>query len=82
MPVLARLAMVLVLIALPSGCRRERQVGQERETRKECNKPSWDCYERCVNRKASKTCTGCCGDQRYLCDTGQKASWEYCDEAQ
>lgn len=77
-----RLLMVILVVTMFTGCRRERKVGGERAARKECNKPSYACYERCVNRNASKTCTGCCGDQRYLCDTGQTPNWAYCDEAQ
>lgn len=79
---LVRLVMLLVVCTLFAGCRPERKSAGERAARKECNKPSWECYERCVNRNASRTCTGCCGDQRYLCDTGQTPNWAYCDEAQ
>jgi hypothetical protein len=63
------------------GCRPEKKVGKERATRKECNKPSFQCYDQCVKRDASKTCSGCCGDQRYLCDTGQKYDFEPCKDA-
>jgi hypothetical protein len=82
MTTLARLLMLLIAVVALVGCRPEKKVGKERAIRKECNKPSWNCYERCVNRDASKTCTGCCGDQRKLCDTGQTPNWAYCDEAQ
>lgn len=77
----ARLMILIVAVTMFTGCRRERKVEGERVTRKECNKPSYACYERCVNRDASNTCAGCCGDQRYLCDTGQTPNWAYCDEA-
>lgn len=50
--------------------------------RKECNKPSFACYEKCTLRNASDTCSGCCFDQRRLCDTLQPYSFEYCDSAQ
>jgi len=73
---------LLVVLTLLAGCRRERKVAGERQGLKECNKPAWECYERCVNRNASRTCSGCCSEQRYLCDTHQTPNWAYCDEAQ
>ena len=50
--------------------------------RKECNKASFACYEKCTLRTASDTCSGCCFDQRRLCDTLQPYSFEHCDSAQ
>jgi len=78
----AHALLLLLVLSMSSGCRRERKVGEEMATRKECNKPSFECYAKCEQRGASRTCSGCCSDQRYLCDTGQKPSWEYCDSAQ
>lgn len=80
---LVALALLLVVVLLTFiGCRREKKQGKEMATRKECNAPAFQCYDKCVKRNASDTCGGCCWDQRYLCDTGQKPSWEYCDSAQ
>jgi hypothetical protein len=82
MNAMMRAAAWFVVAVACLGCRPERKKKEEIVPRKECNKPSYACYERCVNRNASRTCGGCCWEQRYLCDTGQKASWEYCDQAE
>lgn len=83
---MARLSPFMILFAMLIislvGCRPKKEEGNEMATRKECNKPSFACYEKCAQRGASRTCSGCCADQRYLCDTGQKPSWDYCDSAQ
>lgn len=49
--------------------------------RQECNKPAFACYESCAKRKASKTCDGCCFDQRLLCDKEQPFAFESCESA-
>lgn len=49
--------------------------------RKECNVPSMNCHRQCFERDASDTCSGCCIDQRFLCDTGQQHSFESCKDA-
>ena len=49
--------------------------------REECNVPSMNCHNDCLERKASLGCTGCCMDQRFLCDTGQTYDFEYCKGA-
>lgn len=46
--------------------------------REECNLPAIDCHKDCIKRDASITCTGCCRDQRFLCDTRQPHSFESC----
>jgi hypothetical protein len=47
--------------------------------REACNIPSMNCYNTCFKREADLTCTGCCYDQRYLCDSGQQYSFESCN---
>ncbi len=78
---LARLCILLLVVLCVIGCRPKRKKGHEMATRKECNKPSFQCYDDCAKRDASTTCSGCCFDQRYLCDTGQTHSFEYCKTA-
>jgi hypothetical protein len=78
---LARVLVLLLAVLCLAGCRTKRKKGEEMATRKECNKPSFQCYDNCAKREASNTCDGCCWDQRYLCDTGQKHSFEYCKDA-
>lgn len=48
-------------------------------TRKECNKPSFNCYENCAEREEVLLCGRCCSDQRLLCDTQQPHSFEACE---
>lgn len=50
--------------------------------RKECEEPSMKCHYDCVDREASITCTGCCRDQDFLCDTQQNYSYESCKSTQ
>ena len=49
--------------------------------RPECDQPEDDCTEKCYAREGSSACYGCCGDQRFLCDTQQPHSFAYCDGA-
>jgi hypothetical protein len=84
-PVLA----AAVLLLLGAGCRsREKPKGRYDGVdggytmREECDVPSSNCHRSCIKREASLACTGCCRDQRFLCDTGQKHSFEYCEGAQ
>lgn len=49
--------------------------------REECSAPSMNCHYDCVRRDASLGCTGCCLDQRFLCDTGQQHSFDHCKDA-
>lgn len=49
--------------------------------RPECEPPADDCARKCYAREASSTCYGCCGDQRFLCDTQQPYNYSYCDGA-
>jgi hypothetical protein len=83
------LVTTLLVVASGPGCRpREKPKrryasldGGEYAPRKECNKPSFDCYESCAKREASDACSGCCFDQRLLCDTLQPYSFESCESA-
>lgn len=50
--------------------------------RDECNAPTDTCFEDCFRREASITCAGCCREQRFLCDTQQKHSYDHCKSAQ
>lgn len=84
-PLFVALGLVLLLGA---GCHsREKPKGRSDgldggyTLRKECNVPSMNCHNDCFRRDASDTCSGCCIDQRFLCDTGQKHSFESCRDA-
>lgn len=85
MPILL-LAMMVVGSTL--GCRPEERPKRRYPSldggvfapRKECNKPSFACYDNCAKRDASVTCDGCCFDQRRLCDTLQPYSFESCND--
>jgi hypothetical protein len=84
-PVLVTMGLILLL---GPGCRsREKRKGAYDVDggvviREECNVPASKCFRSCLAREASLGCTGCCRDQSFLCDTGQKHSFEYCDGAQ
>lgn len=85
MLMIALMALVLALGCSPKEKQKKRYASLDGGTfvpRKECNKPSFECYEKCEQRGASKTCSGCCFDQRRLCDTLQAFSFEHCDSAQ
>ena len=79
-----------LILMLGAGCRPEKKVkrrypsldGGTYVPRKECNTPSFNCYEKCAQRQASSmSCGGCCFDQRRLCDTLQPYNFESCDSA-
>ena len=84
-PVLVVAGLILMLGA---GCRsREKPKGRldwldaGYVMREECAEPATDCYYDCIKREASLGCTGCCRDEHFLCNTGQKYSFEYCKGA-
>ena len=82
---LALMAALMALGCSPKEKTKKRYASLDGGTfvpRKECNKPSFECYDKCARRDASDTCSGCCFDQRRLCDTLQQYSFEYCDSAQ
>jgi hypothetical protein len=77
-----------LIVTLSIGCRpREKSKGRYDGLdggfthREECDMACLDCMDRCDKRKASLACAGCCRDQEFLCDTGQKHSFEYCEGA-
>jgi hypothetical protein len=47
--------------------------------REECNAPTNKCHRGCYDRDDGPICSGCCRDQRFLCDTQQPHSFESCD---
>lgn len=47
--------------------------------RESCDVPSMNCYNSCFKREAGLTCTGCCRDQRRLCDRAEKYAFETCE---
>jgi hypothetical protein len=78
-----------LVLTLAAGCRsRDKPKGRYDGLdggyviREECDMPVLGCYDRCYKREASITCIGCCRDQRFLCDTQQKHSFESCDATQ
>jgi hypothetical protein len=71
-----------LLLMLVPGCRtsdKPRHEGKEYQTRKECNKPAWDCYDSCTKRDEGLMCGTCCADQRYLCDHEQSHDFGHCE---
>lgn len=86
-PIRPLLLIVGLILVLDAGCNSsEKNRGRSESLdggytlREECNVPSMNCYNGCFKREASDTCTGCCYDQRFLCDTGQKYSFESCKD--
>jgi hypothetical protein len=73
-----------IMLMLGAACTRnepptQRGDGGAYTLREACNVPSMNCYNGCFKREEGPICTGCCYDQRYLCDTGQQHSFESCD---
>jgi len=80
---------VWLVLMFGAGCRtREKPKGRFDgidggfTPRSECNVPSMNCYNGCFRRNEGPICTGCCYDQRFLCDTQQPHSFESCDGTQ
>jgi hypothetical protein len=78
-----------LLLTMDSGCHSREKAKNRYDSidggyilREECSVSSMNCYDACFKREASVTCGGCCRDQRFLCDTQQKYSFESCDGTQ
>jgi len=77
-----------LVLAVGAGCRTREKRKSRYEgldggyvQREQCDMPAVGCYQKCSKREASDACIGCCRDQEFLCDTGQKHSFESCESA-
>ena len=73
-----------LIVMLSAGCGPSEPSTQQRDggasvTREACDVPSMSCYNGCFKRDASLICTGCCRDQRRLCDRAEEHSFSSCE---